>query len=146
MKKGAPILLVEDDVVDVKTVQRAFSETGISNPLYVTGNGEEALKFLRHEGEYSDHGKAPTPGIILLDLNMPVMGGLEFLKIIKEGGKLRRIPVVVLTTSKEDSDMIQSYNLSVAGYIVKPVEFAKFIEVVKTINRYWNTCELSRER
>lgn len=146
MKKGAPILLVEDDIVDVKTVQRAFSETGISNPLYITGNGEEALKFLRNEGEYSDEEKAPTPGIILLDLNMPVMGGLEFLKIIKEGGKLRRIPVIVLTTSKEDSDMIQSYNLSVAGYIVKPVEFAKFIEVVKTINRYWDTCELSRER
>lgn len=146
MKKGAPILLVEDDVVDVKTVQRAFSENGISNPLYVAGNGEEALGFLRNEGEHSDKAKAPMPGIILLDLNMPVMGGLEFLKIVKGDEQLRRIPVIVLTTSKEDSDMIQSYNLSVAGYIVKPVEFEKFIEVVKTIKLYWNTCEISQLR
>ncbi len=146
MRKGAPILLVEDDVVDVKTVRRAFSENGIANPLHVVGNGEEALGFLRNEGEYSDKVKAPIPGIILLDLNMPVMGGLEFLKIVKGDEKLKRIPVIVLTTSKEDSDMIQSYNLSVAGYIVKPVEFEKFIEVVKTIKHYWNICELSQLR
>lgn len=146
MKTGAPILLVEDDVVDVKTVRRAFSENGIANPLHVVGNGEEALQFLRNEGDYADKEQAPTPGIILLDLNMPVMGGLEFLKVVKEDVKFRRIPVIVLTTSKEDSDMIQSYNLSVAGYIVKPVEFEKFIEVVRTIKHYWNICELSRIR
>ncbi|GMT43163.1 MAG: response regulator [bacterium] len=143
MEKGMPILLVEDDVVDIKTIQKALNENNICNPLYVTGNGEEALRFLRSEGEYSEPGKSPRPGIILLDLNMPVMGGLEFLEQIKNNGNLKRIPVIVLTTSKEDSDMVKSYDLSVAGYVIKPVDFDKFLEVVKVINLYWELCELA---
>ncbi|MBI5816010.1 MAG: response regulator [Nitrospinae bacterium] len=138
MVHDLPILLVEDDVVDVKTVKRAFKENRITNPLYIAGNGEEALAFLRREGQFNNPEAAPRPGIILLDLNMPVMNGIEFLKVVKADEDLKRIPVIVLTTSKEENDRVNSYNLSVAGYIIKPVEFDKFVEAVKTIKLYWS--------
>jgi len=143
MRSNVPILLVEDDQVDVMTVERAFKMNKIINPLFVCSNGEEALKFLCHEGTYSDQEKAPRPGIILLDLNMPIMNGIEFLKIIKADDYLKRIPVVVLTTSKEEEDRVESFKLSVAGYIIKPVEFEKFVEAVKLIDLYWTLSELS---
>lgn len=142
MRDNIPILLVEDDQVDVMTVQRAFKKNRITNPLFVCSNGEEALKFLRHEGIYSDPEKSPRPGIILLDLNMPVMNGIEFLKVVKSDDDLRRIPVIVLTTSKEEEDRFKSFSLSVAGYIIKPVEFEKFVEAVKLIDLYWTLSEL----
>jgi len=142
MTDNVPILLVEDDVVDIKTVQRAFRENHIVNPLFTVGNGQEALEFLRHEGRHEDPQNNPRPGIILLDLNMPVMNGLEFLKAVKADHELRSIPVVVLTTSKEENDRVASYNLGIAGYIVKPVEFDKFVEAVRTINLYWTLCQL----
>ena len=135
------IVLVEDDIVDVKTIQRAFQKNKISNPLYITSNGVEALEFLRHQGNYSNAAEAPRPNLILLDLNMPVMNGLEFLEAMKADRELKQIPVVIMTTSKEDSDRLESYNLGVAGYIVKPVEFDKFQEMVKIIDLYWSLNE-----
>lgn len=101
------------------------------------------MKFLRHQGVFSDSEKAQRPGIILLDLNMPVMNGIEFLKVIKADQDLKRIPVIVLTTSKADEDRLESFNLNVAGYIIKPVEFEKFVEAVKLIDLYWTLSELS---
>lgn len=142
MRNNIPILLVEDDQVDVMTVKRALKVNKILNPLFVVSNGEEALKFLRHQGAFSDIEKSPRPGIILLDLNMPVMNGIDFLKAVKADNDLKRIPVVVLTTSKADEDRVGSFNLSVAGYIVKPVEFEKFVEAVKLIDLYWTLSEL----
>jgi CheY-like chemotaxis protein len=129
------ILLVEDDIVDVMSVKRALRELNCTNTLNVAGNGEEALARLNNQ----DH---PLPGIILLDLNMPRMNGIDFLKLLKIDERLRRIPVVVLTTSKEEKDRLESFNLGAAGYMVKPVEYAGFVEVVRTIQRYWNTSEM----
>lgn len=142
MRNNIPILLVEDDQVDVMTVKRALKVNKIINPLFVVQNGEEALNFLRHQVGFSNAEKSPRPGIILLDLNMPVMNGIELLKVVKADECLRRIPVIVLTTSKADEDRVESFNLSVAGYIIKPVEFEKFVEAVKTIDLYWTLSEL----
>lgn len=136
MRAGIPILLVEDDDVDAENVVRAFKKNRISNPLQIAHNGEEALNLLRDKN-------TPKPGIILLDLNMPVMGGIEFLEIAKADDGLKSIPIVVLTTSREECDRVESFRLSVAGYIIKPVEFEKFVEVVKTIDLYWTLSELS---
>ncbi len=135
MAKMKLILLVEDDRVDVMTIKRALKEIKVTNPLYVAANGEEALEFLRDE-------KHEKPIIILLDLNMPRMNGIEFLKIIKKNGLFKKIPVIVLTTSKEEEDKIESFNLGVAGYMIKPVDYVKFVEVVRTIKLYWTLSEL----
>jgi CheY-like chemotaxis protein len=129
------ILLVEDDIVDVMSVKRALRDLNVPTPLEVAGNGEEALACLRKP----DH---PLPGIILLDLNMPRMNGIDFLKLLKADERFRRIPVVVLTTSKEEKDRLESFNLSAAGYMIKPVEYAGFVEVVRTIQDYWNQSEM----
>lgn len=142
MRNNVPILLVDDDQVDVMTVQRAFKRNNILDPLFVVGNGREALDFLMHQGPYADPEKYPRPGIILLDLNMPVMNGIEFLKVIKVDESLKKIPVIVLTTSKEENDRVESFNLSVAGYIIKPVEFEKFVEAIRVLNLYWTLSEL----
>jgi CheY-like chemotaxis protein len=135
MNSAKPILLVEDDQVDAMTVKRALKEINVTNKLDVTNNGEEALAFLRNSAN-------EMPGIILLDLNMPKMNGLEFLKIAKADADLKKIPVVVLTTSKEDQDRIESFNFGVAGYMIKPVDYRQFVEVIKTINLYWTLSEL----
>jgi CheY-like chemotaxis protein len=128
------ILLVEDDIVDVMSVRRALRELSSNHILNVAGNGEEALVHLRDPAK-------PLPGIILLDINMPRMNGIDFLKILKADERLRRIPVVILTTSKEEKDRLETFNLSAAGYMVKPIEYAGFVEVVRTIQRYWNLSE-----
>ena len=135
MRSTKPILLVEDDQVDAMTVKRALNEIKVTNRLDIVNNGEEALTFLRDPGN-------DNPGIILLDLNMPKMNGIEFLKIAKKDESLKMIPVVVLTTSKEDQDKVDSFNLGVAGYMIKPVDYRKFVEVVKTIKFYWTLSEL----
>lgn len=135
MAKRKLILLVEDDRVDVMTIKRALKEIKVTNPLYVVGNGEEALEFLRDE-------KHEKPIIILLDLNMPRMNGIEFLKIKKKNSLLKKIPVVVLTTSKEEEDKIESFNLGIAGYMIKPVDYVKFVGVVRTIKLYWTLSKL----
>ena len=135
MRNFKPILLVEDDQVDAMTVKRALKEIKVTNRLDIVNDGEEALTFLKNpENE--------KPGIILLDLNMPKMNGIEFLKIAKKDESLKKIPVVVLTTSKDDQDKVDSFNLGVAGYMIKPVDYRKFVEVVKTIDMYWTLSEL----
>jgi CheY-like chemotaxis protein len=132
------ILLVDDDEVDVMNVQRAFKKNNISNPLYVAANGLEALELLRGQGAAT----IPSPRrLILLDLNMPKMNGLEFLRAIREDPALRPLTVVVLTTSDDERDRIEAYNLNVAGYILKPVTFAAFIEAMATLNKYWTINE-----
>ena len=136
MRPNTPILLVEDDEVDLMTVRRALKEIHVTNPLQIAGNGEDALAILRDPANRH-------PGIILLDLNMPRMNGVEFLRIIKADAELRRIPVVVLTSSREEQDRAESFNLSIAGYMIKPVDYRQFVEVVRTIDLYWTLSELS---
>jgi CheY-like chemotaxis protein len=135
------ILLVEDDEVDVMNVRRAFKKGGISNPLFIASNGLEALDLLR-----SQRGQRPVVPperrLILLDLNMPKMGGIEFLQVLRADPDLKSTPVVVLTTSGEDRDRVQAYNLNVAGYLLKPVTFEPFVQTMATLNHYWSLCEM----
>jgi CheY-like chemotaxis protein len=133
------VLLVEDDEVDVMTVRRAFRKGHITNPLYVANNGLEALNVLRGK---SEHAMPPERRLILLDLNMPQMGGIEFLQVLRADQQLKEIPVVVLTTSNGDRDRLKAYNLNVSGYILKPVEFEAFIETMLIFNQYWALCEM----
>ncbi len=130
-----PILLVEDDKVDVMTVRRALNDIRVTNPLVNLENGEEALKYLRDPG-------SEKPCIILLDLNMPIMNGIEFLQVVKHDAPLKRIPVVVLTTSEEQQDKVNSFDLGVAGYMTKPVDYRQFVEVMRTIDAYWTISEV----
>jgi CheY-like chemotaxis protein len=133
------ILLVDDDEVDVMNVQRAFKKNNIVNPLYIANNGLEALDMLRGQGAQVIPG---TRRLILLDLNMPKMNGLEFLRTLREDPELRPLTVVVLTTSDDERDRIEAYNLNVAGYILKPVTFTAFVEAMATLNKYWTINEL----
>ena len=128
-------MLVEDDEVDAMTVRRALKELHVGNPMVQAENGEGALAYLRQPGQV-------MPCIILLDLNMPVMGGIEFLQVAKQDATLRRIPVVVLTTSEEQQDKVASFDLGVAGYIRKPVDYKQFVEAVRSIDAYWTLSEL----
>ena len=136
-KSKVPILLIEDDEDDVSLTQRAFIKGKILNKLYVVRDGEEAMEFLEHRGRYSNPDEAPKPGIILLDLNMPKMDGREVLHKIKSNEKLRVIPVIVLTTSERDGDILESYENGANTFITKPVEFGKFVETVVTLGKYW---------
>ncbi len=134
------VLLVEDDEVDVMNVKRAFKKVNITNPLYIASNGLEALAMLRSQDQ-SSH--VPTERrLILLDLNMPKMGGIEFLQELRTDPQLKSTPVVVMTTSNQDEDRVEAYNLNVAGYILKPVTFNNFIELMATLNKYWTLCEM----
>jgi len=134
MTSNMRILLVEDDAVDVMTVRRAFKDLRITNPLDTAEDGEAALTFLQGETKQE-------PGLILLDLNMPRMNGIELLQELKQDARLRRIPVVVLTTSRQEEDRAASFDLSVAGYMIKPVDYRQFVEVMRTINLYWTHSE-----
>ena len=134
------ILLVEDDRVDVMNVQRSFKKANIANPLFVAGNGLEALAILRDQSEQIKMPKSRR--LVLLDLNMPKMGGIEFLKEIRKDPLLRRTPVIVLTTSDQERDRVEAYDLNVAGYLLKPVTFSNFAEVMTALNRYWTLCEI----
>ncbi|HSU67446.1 MAG TPA: response regulator [Tepidisphaeraceae bacterium] len=130
------ILLVEDDELDVMNVRRAFKKNNIVNPLYTAGNGLEALEMLRN---------GSVPGkrrLVLLDLNMPRMGGIEFLKALRADPDLAATSVVVLTTSDEERDRVEAYKLNVAGYILKPVTLLAFVELMATLNKYWSVNEL----
>ncbi len=137
--KGISILLVEDDEIDVMNVKRAFKKCNIVNPLFVAENGLDALAKLRGDGEDKI---IPAPKIILLDINMPKMNGIEFLHELRTDPDLKAISVVVLTISNEERDKVDAYNLNVAGYILKPVEPAKFIETIHALDVYWNLIEL----
>jgi len=130
------ILLVEDNPGDVRLTRETLKDTKILNNLSVAGDGVEALAFLRREG---GHASAPRPDLILLDLNLPRMGGREVLDRIKSDPKLRSIPVVVLTTSKAEEDILKSYELHANCYISKPVELDGFVKVVKSIEDFWFT-------
>lgn len=139
ISKAAHILLVEDDEVDVMNVKRAFKKNKIINPLHVAGNGLEALALLRAENENALPGR---PQIILLDINMPKMNGIEFLRELRTDPLLKSISVFVLTTSNQDRDRFDAYDLNVAGYILKPVEFDKFVSAVATLDLYWSLIEM----
>ncbi|NEQ50708.1 MAG: response regulator [Leptolyngbya sp. SIO3F4] len=132
------ILLVEDDEVDVMNLKRAFTKNRISNPLTVAGNGLEALEKLRN-------GEVPHPRICLLDLNMPKMGGIEFLHEVRKEPELMNLTVFIMTTSNEESDKLEAYNLNVAGYIVKPLSMSKFIESVGVLGNFWQLCEFPEQ-
>jgi len=133
------ILLVDDDEVDVMNVKRAFKKNNVSNPLHVAENGIEALEMLRGNG---DPEQRLRPKIILLDLNMPRMNGIDFLKELRADPDLKSISVIVLTTSNEERDIVAAHDFNVAGYILKPVEFDKFVAAIKTLKLYWKLNEL----
>jgi CheY-like chemotaxis protein len=130
------VLLVEDDDGDVLMTREAFEHHKIRNKLHVVRDGEEALQFLRREGEYAD---APRPGLILLDLNLPRRDGREVLAELKADAELRVIPVVVLTTSEAEEDIVRSYSLHANAYVSKPVDFDRFIDVIRQIDDFFVT-------
>jgi CheY-like chemotaxis protein len=130
------ILLVEDDDVDVMNVRRAFAKHHITNPLFVARDGVEALEKLR------DSEIPKGRRLVLLDLNMPRMNGIEFLRELRNDPQLAPTPVVVLTTSNDDQDKVEAYHLNVAGYLLKPVTFINFCDVMVTLNKYWSLVEM----
>jgi CheY-like chemotaxis protein len=134
--KPINVLLVDDDELDIESVRRAFAKGNIHNPLWVAGNGEEALDLLRGD-EYPRDRR-----LVLLDLNMPRMNGIELLREIRNDPSLQRLSVVVLTTSNEESDRLEAFGLNVAGYLLKPVTFQGFVELIATIDRYWTQVEM----
>jgi CheY-like chemotaxis protein len=130
MHRSRPLLLVEDDQIDARTVKRALLDLKVQDAVVHMPNGEEALTYLRS-------GINEQPCLILLDLNMPKMGGIEFLKEVKKDPTFRRIPIVVLTTSNEDRDVWGTFEHSVAGYMVKPIDYQQFVETIRTVVEYW---------
>lgn len=136
-QKTIHILVAEDDPDDRLLMKDGFRENNLANPLHFVKDGEELFEFLRNEGEYSDILKYPKPGIILLDLNMPRMDGREALKTIKSIPELKKIPVIVLTTSIEEEDMFKTYDLGANSFIRKPVEFEAFLETIRALGKYW---------
>lgn len=135
MRNNKSILLVEDDYVDAMTVKRALKDINVTNQLNIVSNGEEALEYLNNRNNV-------RPCMILLDLNMPKMNGIEFLEVLKQDDSLKMIPVVVLTTSRNEQDRLESYKLSVAGYLIKPMDYLQFVETMRTIDMYWTLSEL----
>jgi CheY-like chemotaxis protein len=135
MHQDRSILLVEDDDIDVMSVRRALRDLKVTNRLYHVENGEEALIYLKNP----DNEK---PAIILLDINMPRMNGLEFLKKIKQDPDHRQIPIIILTTSRAEMERYESFSTGAAGYMVKPVEYKQFVEVIRAIDLYWTLSEL----
>ncbi len=131
------ILVADDDADDRMLIEDAFEESRLNNPVDFVENGEQLLQYLRRESAYADMQDRALPGLILLDLNMPKMCGRTALGIIKKDPDLQRIPVVVLTTSKAEEDIIRTYGLGVSSFITKPVTFDRLVEVVKTIGNYW---------
>jgi CheY-like chemotaxis protein len=133
MLASKSILLLEDDVIDVMTIKRAIKQLNISNNLVVKENGEEGLAYLK---ECDD-----LPGIIFLDINMPKMNGIEFLEQIKPNTEWAQIPIVVLTTSKDQQDKLATFSQGISGYMVKPVDYPQFKDMLSTIKDYWNLSE-----
>ena len=128
------ILLVEDNPGDVRLTQEAFKASKLLNRLHVVGDGEQAMAFLRREGVHAD---APRPGLVLLDLNMPRMGGREVLAAVKADEDLRRIPIVILTSSEADEDVLGAYDLHANAYIRKPVDLDQFVEAMRKLEGFW---------
>ncbi len=140
--KKLKILLVEDNPDDIEITKRALSRSSVKSELYVVRDGQEALDFLYKRGEYAD---APRPDLIFLDLKLPKVHGHEVLARIKQDEKLRRIPVIVLTVSRSEADMVKAYDSGASGYIQKPVSSSEFIKVITTVRDYWEISELPRE-
>ena len=134
--KPVDVLLVEDDPGDVLMTREAFEFYKIRNPLHVVSDGEQALQFVRRTGPYAD---APRPGLILLDVNLPRVSGLEVLAELKQDPELRTIPVVMLTTSQADEDILRSYQLHANAYVSKPVDFEQFIAAIRQIDDFFMT-------
>lgn len=130
------ILYVEDSPMDVDLTMQAFKENKIANQVVVTNDGVEALEYLKLEGRFKDR-KEGNPSFILLDLKMPRMDGMEFLAIIKKDARFKRIPVIMLTSSREEKDLIRGYDLGVNAYVVKPLDFSALTQVVKQIEAFW---------
>ncbi|HEY1189975.1 MAG TPA: response regulator [Gemmata sp.] len=135
--KPITILVADDDADDRQLTREAFEENHLANDLRFVEDGEELLDYLHQRGKYGAEGAAPTPGLILLDLNMPRKDGREALQEIKAHPQLRTIRVVVMTTSKAEEDVLRSYDLSAASYITKPVTFERLVDVVRTLGKYW---------
>ena len=142
MNKLAQILLVEDNPMDVILTLDAFKEAKLLNEIHVARDGEEALNYMFGRGIYADRAKFPVPNLILLDLKMPGIDGFEVLKQIKTTDLIKRIPVIILTSSKEEGDLALSFDLGANSYLVKPVSFNGFIDVVKEIDNYWFSLNL----
>jgi CheY-like chemotaxis protein len=141
-KEGFVVLMAEDNEHDIVATKRAWKKHHIANPLYIVKDGEECLDYLHQRGKYSEPDIAPKPGILLLDIKMPKMDGLGVLEHIRKDGELRRLPVIILTTSKAEEDRLRSYDLGVNAYIVKPVGFENFSNAVRTISLFWQLVEL----
>jgi CheY-like chemotaxis protein len=133
----APILMAEDDSDDRMMAKKALVENWVANPLVTVNNGEELMDYLCHKGKYSDHATSPRPCFILLDLNMPKMDGREALKLIKANEDLKSIPVVIMTTSKAEEDIVASYSVGANSYITKPFTFEGLVRVIKALKNYW---------
>jgi CheY-like chemotaxis protein len=136
-RKSICILVADDDPEDCLFIKEAFKEGLLVNGLRFVVDGEDLMDYLRHQGRYQDPSVSPRPGVLLLDLNMPRKDGREALKEIKSDPDLRSIPVVVLTTSKDEEDILRSYDLGANSYITKPVTFAGLVEAIKALGRYW---------
>ncbi len=131
------ILLVEDNLDDVMITKRALKEAKVINELHVVRDGQEALDFLQHAGAHADAAKSPRPGLVLLDVNLPKLNGIDVLARIKQTPDLRRIPVIMLTVSRRDEDVVKSYDSGCNSFIQKPVEFDRFVALVQEIGLYW---------
>ena len=136
-KRSIVILIADDDPEDRMLVKEALEESRLTNKIEFVENGEELVDYLQNKGNYADKEKYPSPGLILLDLNMPKKDGREALKEIKADPHLRIIPIVVLTTSKAEEDILKTYDLGVSSFITKPVTFSALVEVMKTVSKYW---------
>lgn len=136
-KKLLNILMADDDEDDRLLTQEAMDESRVLNQLHFVEDGAELLSYLRGEGQYTDRDQYPMPGLILLDLNMPKKDGREALQEIKADPNLKRIPVVILTTSKAEEDMLRGYDLGAASYITKPVTFSSLVDLMRTLGKYW---------
>lgn len=136
-KKPIAILIADDDAEDRMLAKDALEESRLANEVHFVEDGEALMHYLFNQGKFADKEKYPKPGIILLDLNMPKMDGREALKEIKSNANLRSIPIVVLTTSKAEEDILKTYNLGVNSFITKPVSFESLVNVMKTLCKYW---------
>jgi CheY-like chemotaxis protein len=135
--KPAIILLVEDDPGDQELTLRAFEESKLKNELHIVEDGEEAINYLLRQGKYADPASSPKPDLILLDLNLPKMDGRQVLERIRQEPELRRMAVVVLTTSRQEQDIIRSYDLGCNSFITKPVDMVQFAKVIESLEQYW---------
>ena len=136
-KKPITILLAEDDHDDCYLIGEALEESGIQHKLFVVENGEELLNYLSRQGKYQDTTVYPKPNVILLDLKMPLLDGKEALMQIKKNPQLKRIPIIVLTTSQADEDINETYSLGITGFITKPRTFNELVEIMKSVGNYW---------